>query len=190
MVAFVGGYRWENACPPLPWVWPEMPRPFHRPEADDPSPFTLPPRAGLDGELYTITGIGGCEESFTLDAKGETMVECRGKFSEGCVLMNGGKHTGFEGRAYMVGGFGWSILQFTMKSGESFTAVVYKRVGKYRMDFFPGMLASPPQDGSGLVAQLFVSGEVEREGTLVIMQECALEMPCATMCAMLAGGMF
>lgn len=148
------------------------------------------PPSGLDGELYTISGIGGCEESFTLDAKGETMVECRGKFSEGCVVMSGGKHTGFEGRAYMVGGFGWSILQFTMKSGESFTAVVYKRVGKYRMDFFPGMLANPPQDGSGLVAQLFVSGEVEREGTLVIMQECAVEMPCATVCAMLAGGMF
>ena len=80
------------------------------------------PPSGLDGELYTITGIGGCEESFTLDAKGETMVECRGKFSEGCVVMSGGKHTGFEGRAYMVGGFGWSLRKFSLAVCEHLTS--------------------------------------------------------------------
>ena len=67
----------------------------------------------------------------------------RRKLWKGCVLMNGGNYTGFDGQAYIVGGVGWSILQFTTKSGESFWAVVYERVGKYRMDFFSDILSSP-----------------------------------------------
>ena len=141
--------------------------------------------------LFEVKGSGICNLGYVMsDEDGDKVLDAVISFAGGQVVhIDGGKHTGYTGTTNTNFMLGMSVLQMSLKSGETFTGVVYKRIGKCRMDLYPGIMSTAPLDGKGLVAQLFTVGTFSQQGTMVVTKDCMYEIPCAMLVVMMASNL-
>ena len=96
--------------------------------------------------LFEVKGSGICNLGYVMsDEDGDKVLDAVISFAGGQVVhIDGGKHTGYTGTTNTNFMLGMSVLQMSLKSGETFTGVVYKRIGKCRMDLYPGIMSTAP----------------------------------------------